>query len=301
MTIFPLILTLSLILSVSPELPGPGDCRHCIILAEQSQNSIVIVDADTGKVIWKWDPATSDIRPEHVKWFNAPSDAKSIRDGKYILMTASGGGVALIRVSGAKTLFYAYAGGNTHSAEMLPDGNIVAASSTGNFMTLFKTDTVNFPDGVAAKKIQLHFGHNVVWDKKRNVLLSTAMDHLVYFRYNFVKDDPILTRVDSVKIPGTEAHDLFPVYGKDELWLTTIDDVLVFNPATREFTRSALLNDRNIKSVSSGTESFPVIIIRPKVSWWTDEVLDINEKSIFRHEGYKIYKARWFTGNSFSY
>jgi hypothetical protein len=30
----------------------------------------------------------------------------------------------------------------------------------------------------------------------------------------------------------------------------------------------------NIKSVSSGDSSLPVIIVRPKTSWWTDEVID---------------------------
>lgn len=301
MHLLPLILALSFMSPSMPALSGPGGCKHCIILAEQSQNSIVVVNADSDKIVWKWDPAGSNVRPEHLKWFNAPSDAKCLPGCKYILMTASGGGVALIRVSDSVTVFYAFAGGNTHSAEMLPDGNIVAASSTGNFMTVFRTDTVNYPEGVIAKKIPLRFGHNVVWDKKRKILFSTAMDHLVYFRYNFDTDDPLLTRTDSVKIPGTEAHDLFPVHGRDELWLTTIDDVLVFNPSTRQFRRSELENDRNIKSVSSGPRSFPVIFIRPKVSWWTDEVLDFGEKSIFRHEGYRIYKARWFTRNSFSY
>ena len=295
-----LILAYSLFSTGIQEI-GLQDSQHCIILAEQSQNSIVIVDSESDNVVWKWDPASSNVKPEHIKWFNAPSDAKSVREGKYILMTASGGGVALIRVSDTATVFYAYAGGNTHSAELLPDGNIVTASSTGNYLTLFRTDTIHFPEGILSKKVQIRFGHNVVWDKKRNVLLSTAMDHIVSFRYNFMKDDPVLVRKDSVRIPGKEAHDLFPVYGRDELWLTTIDNVFRYNPEKHEFNKTELENDSNIKSVSSGPSSFATIIIRPKVSWWTDEVTDFTDKSIFSHKGYKIYKARWFTDNSFSY
>lgn len=276
-------------------------CGHCMLLAEQSQNNIVIIDTDSGITVWKWDPSRSGILPDHIRWFNAPSDAKWIRDGKYILMTASGGGVAMIRISDAKTVFYAYAGGNTHSAELLPDGNIVAASSTGNYLTLFRTDTVNYPSGIVSKRIPNRFGHNVVWDKKRNVLMSTSWDHIVFYKYNGKTTDPLLTRMDSVRIPGNESHDLFPVFGEDALWLTTIDHVFRFDPSTKEFRRTDLISDRNIKSVSSGPDSYPVIIVRPKVSWWTDEILDMNEKSVFLHEGFKVYKARWFVKNTFSY
>src|SRR5690606_31584879 len=113
-----------------------------------------------------------------------PSEAKVVYDGKYVLMTASGGAAALIRIADKKVMFYAYAGGNTHSAELLPDGNIVSASSTGNYLTVFKVDTVNFPENVYKKNISIEDGHNVVWDRERNLLWSTSNNRLVSFKYN---------------------------------------------------------------------------------------------------------------------
>ena len=274
---------------------------HCIVLAEQSQHSIIVINVESHQIIWQWDAKNKDINPDFCKWFNSPSDAKVIDNGRYILITASGGGVALIRIPDKKVVFYAYAGGNTHSAEILPDGNIVCASSTGNYLSLFRTDTTNYPIGVYCKKIPNKFGHNVVWDNKRKVLWCTAMDYLITYRYNFNKDQPDLTRIDSIKIPGNQAHDLFPVHGEDALWLTTIDHVFKFAIPSGKFHEIELADGQNIKSISSGPETYPVIILRPKEKWWTDEIFDIHNNSIFCEKGYKIYKVRWFVPNTFSY
>lgn len=46
---------------------------------------------------------------------------------------------------------------------------------------------------------------------------------------------------------------------------------------------------------------FPVIVIRPKESWWTDEVIDAKGNGVFFEKGLKIYKARWVLPNTFGY
>lgn len=271
-----------------------------ILLCEQSQHRIAIADVDQQKIIWEWKAEQSNIQPEHIKWFTNPSDAKPVYGGKYILTTASGGGVALIRIADKKAVFYAYAGGNPHSSELLPDGNIVSASSTGNYLMLFKTDTTVAAENVWSKKIPIAFGHNVVWDAKHQLLWSAAMDHMKSFRYNFNCAHPDLIIVDSISLPGTEAHDLFPVYGTDSLWLTNTTNVYQFSVNTKQLTQAHVLQS-NIKSVSSGPKNFPVILIQPKEKWWTDEVLDANGGSIFKQSGLRIYKARWILPNRFSY
>jgi hypothetical protein len=276
------------------------DCKRCIILSEQAQQRVAIADLDSKKIVWQWTPQTSNVKPEHYKWFTAISDAKLVYDNKYILTNASGGGVALIRIADKKTMFYAYAGGNTHSAELLPDGNIVSASSTGNHLTLFTVDTLHFPDNVYSKKITVDFGHNVVWDHKNQLLWTAAGHQLLSFRYNFNCTQPDLTLVDSLPLPGKEAHDLFPVYGEDALWLTNTTNVYKFTPAGKKLVQADVIQ-KNIKSVSSGPSDLPLIIIKPKESWWTDEVIDAKGNGIFFEKGLKIYKARWFLPNSFSY
>lgn len=88
---------------------------------------------------------------------------------------------------------------------------------------------------------------------------------------------------------------------EDVLWLTTLNNIFKFNVLLRKFQKLDVKEGGNIKSVSSGPENYPVIIIRPKQQWWTDEVFDLDNNRIFMKEGYKIYKARWFIINTFSY
>lgn len=275
--------------------------KRLIVLAEQAKDRFAIVDVDQQKIVWEWSADSSSFVPkQHKKWFSTPDDAKPVYNGKYLLTTASGGVVALIRIADKKPVFYAYAGGNPHSAELLPDGNIVCASSTGNYLTLFKADTTVDADNVQKWQMPIAFGHNVVWDNKRQLLWSAAMDHILSYRYNNNCDTPSLALQDSIAIPGTGAHDLFPDFGKDQLWLTNTTNVYRFDVATKKVI-STDLPQENIKSVSSGPAGYPTIIMRPKEKWWTDEVLDARQHSVFRQQGLKIYKARWMLQNAFSY
>lgn len=287
-----------------PEDPQPpatvADCKKCIVLAEQLHNRVAIADVDSKQIFWEWKPEQSNVKTAHLGWFTNTSDAKPVYNGKYILVTASGGGVALVRIADKKTVFYAYAGGNTHSAELLPDGNIVSASSTGNFMTVFKVDTTKAADEVYSRNFALAFGHNVVWDEKNQVLWSAAMNKLLSFTYNFDCDQPELSLKESIDLPGTEAHDLFPVFGQNALWLTNTTNVYTYSLDAKKLEQANVLQ-ANIKSVSSGASPLPVIVIRPKTSWWTDEVVDAKGNTVFYQSGLKIYKARWFLNNAFSY
>lgn len=276
------------------------NCKKCIIITEQQQQRVLIVDIVRQQIIWEWLPARSNVKASHLKWFFNISDAKPVYHMKYILVTASGGGVALVRIADKKAVFYAFAGGNTHSAEVLPDGNIVSASSTGNYLTLFKTDTLTIPEKTYNKKIPIEFGHNVVWDKRRQLLWTAAMNKLKAFKYNFNHDQPELKLVETIDLPGTESHDLFPVYAQNKLWLTNITAVYTFDPVTKEIVKTDF-SKPNIKSVSSGPTGFPILLSEPQEQWWTNAITDEKGRLLFKQEGLKIYKARWLLPNEFSY
>jgi hypothetical protein len=272
-----------------------------MVITDQTVPAIDIVDADFDKIVWTWQPNQSNITPYRMKWFSNPDDAKPVYNNKYLLINASGGGVALVRIADGKVIFYAYAGKNPHSSELLPDGNIVTASSEDNRLVIFHVDTTISPDAVYKKVIPLPFAHNVVWDKKRQVLWAAAMNKLYTLQYNFNCQYPDLAVKDSMWLPGDDAHDLFPVYGKDSLWFTNSQKVYYIDMKTKSVSPAQMEYPKNIKSVSSGPQNWPVIIMKPKVQWWSDEVLDKQGNIIFQQAGMKIYKARWFLPNLFSY
>jgi len=274
--------------------------RNCVILAEQSENRIAIANVTTGKIIWEWKPAECPATREHRDWFINPSDAKVVYNGKYVLMCASGGGCALIRIGDHKVMFYAQARENPHSVELLPDGNIVCAASTGNSLTVFKTDTVNFPDRVVQRSFNCDLAHNVVWDQKRALLWTADHNHIRSYIYRFENEVPELQQVDSLKFDDEYGHDLFPVPGEDALFVTTQEKAWIFNIGEKEL-REMKSGYHAIKSISADSKGKTPIVIVPKEQWWTDEVIDLSGKSILRIPGLKIYKARWIIQNSFSY
>lgn len=279
-----------------------ADCLRCIVLTDQSVPSVDIVDIKRDdRIIWHWTAKKSNISFDKIKWFNAVDDAKPVYDLKYLLINASGGGVALIRIADKKAVFYAYAGKNPHSSELLPDGNIVTASSTDSRLIIFHVDTTAASNKMYKDTVSLPFAHNVVWDKKRQVLWSAGDNYLYKLEYNFNKTQPKLTKVDSFALPGKDAHDLFPVYGKDSLWLTNTNGVYVIDMKTIEVTSVDFKYYQHIKSVSSGPDNWPTIIMKPKTKWWSDQVIDKEGNNVYTREGMKIYKARWFLPNPFSY
>lgn len=299
--------------SAAPEVPSPeppvvlppppasvAQCEKCVVLSEQSQNRVVILDLPSKKVMWEWSAAVNaNIPSAHMSWFNGPSEAKPVYNNKYILLT--GEAVALVRIADKKLMFYAYVGGNVHSAELLPDGNIVTSSSSGDKLTVVKVDTLNFPANVYTKSYAINDGHNVVWDKKRQVLWAGSALDLQSYTYNFSCTAPELTFSQSITLPEG-LHDLFPVYGEDALWLSGGGKVYKYRFDTQQFqTIPVAPSSVGVKSISSGPAGFPVLIIRAKTSWWTDEILDTNGDTYFIQSGFKMYKARWFLKNSFSY
>ena len=188
-------------------------------------------------------------------------------------MTASGGAVALIRIADSKLMYYAYVGENPHSAEILPDGNLVAVSSTDGKLRTFMTDTIK-GTGKWFASYELPSAHNVVWDLQRE--LPRLQDRSVIF-----------------ELPSTEScgHDLFPVYDKtDVLWITTNENVWQYDIKNNK--AELIYSLYAVKSVCNSADG---------VLMWSDGLINEKGKKLFSIYGAKIYKGRWVMNNTFSY
>ena len=288
--------------------PTPDDtdkiyeCEHPLLLTEQAQGRILIVDADTRETLWEWRAASAADMPDATSLMRLPSEVKAIYNRRYILATASGGGVAIIRIADKKVMFYASAGNNPHSAEVFPDGNLVVASTDNDgFLSTFRVDTVA-RTGQVVQKLPLTFCHSAVWDRSRGRLLSTSDNKLCVFTYNGDGNDPRITKESETSIPeGNWAHDLFPVYGENALWLTNNDYAMKVSGSDLSM-ETVGFSQSDIKSVSSGPEGFPTVLLIPKADeWWNTKVIDTEGRTVFEQNGMQIYKARWFLDNPYSY
>ena len=277
--------------------------EHRIVMVEQSQHQVIIVDRESGETLWTWNAAQSGLSREEQKWFELPDEVKPIYNGKYLLVTGTRGGVGIVRISDKKMMFYAEPKGSPHSAELLPDGNVVVACSDdpeGNKLALYRVDTLSPLAKEPLHEYELYFGHNAVWDKNREVLWATAGDELRSYTY----EDENLTLQEVYALPSGEkdAHDLFPVYGEENLlWLTTTTGVFQFDTDSKQFTKQDVNPSTNIKSISNGPEDYPIIMLQPTESWWSHHMLDSFKHVIYNHTGYQIYKGRWMLDNVFSY
>ena len=214
--------------------------------------------------------------------------------------------MALIRLSDHKLMFYANCGQNPHSAEVLPDGNIVTAESKNGEISTFVVDTVKVL-GVKANTVKLGNAHNVVWDKKRSYLYATAtitggVTALFRFKYDGNRSNPKLTNQTRIYTFDKESggHDLFPVYGEeDKLWLTAASAVYKFDISTDTPTCEKVYNIADIKSICNGPDG--ILMLKPTEEWWAEGLVNEKGEELFKMDGAKIYKGRWMIDNTFSY
>ncbi len=289
---------------------GRKDGKRLAVLAEQARHYIAIVDTDTGDLVWTWDVTRSGLPEEHRSWFNCPTEVKPVYGGDIILVV-SNGGIALVRISDHKVVWYAASGGGfPHSAELLPDGNVAVACSSsgtpaGDKLKIYTVDYNNFPELEPAASYPLKSGHNVVWDRKNRLLWATAYTTLNSYVYSTEGGRPSFILKDCIPLPegAEDPHDMFPVHGQRKLWLTTSDNLFIFDPVRRSFEKTDVVDGLEfLKSVSSGPEGWPVMVLRPTVSWWSDTLRDIEGNVIYDGPDYfKVYKARWMLDNTFSY
>lgn len=274
-----------------------------LVLCEQASDRVIILPADAGwdesEILWSWSAQTSPGLPaEHRPWFSLPSEAKPVVSLTQLLITAAGGGVALVRLADQQVLFHAYAGQNPHSAELLPDGQLVAASSTDDRLRLFRTgaDTASYTDYV------LPGAHGVVWDAQGQRLWALGYGELRAYAYLGTGERSFLEPMESVELPGTGGHDLFPRLGRPSLFVTTDLGVWEFDLASRRFVPVELLEGQlRVKSIGELLPDGPLVFLSACEEWWCDTVRFAGPSGRRAWAGARFYKARWFVDNPFSY
>jgi hypothetical protein len=283
--------------------PGKPDGRSYPVAAAKQ---VVTADQASARVmVFKYD-VTDWSKPESIAWtWTAPgndfknlSDVKYTKDGKRLLVAASGGGIAVVQISDKRILTRAKPGGNTHAIEELPDGSLVSASSTGGFLKLYSKSgdlkqTISFPDA-----------HSAYWDGARKRLYAGGGPHLKSFKYASGK----LTQDASWNLPNGSggAHDLFPNPYSDQLYISYTGNVKVFDRTKHTFGNYTEGPNRgSVKAVGRNPGSEVVCLLRatnapgPEPRTWSSDTVIFDQPgktpaTVTRvRKGAQFYKARW--------
>jgi hypothetical protein len=278
-------------------LVAAGAPSRDIIVCGWDEVYILDMSARPPKKTWSWTAAGRTDLPEALrKQFQTTDDCKPVDGGRRILITSSGGGVALVERATGEVLFYASVGG-AHSVEMLPGNRIVVASSTSerplnNRLVLFDTTKSDQP----LFDTELASGHGVVWDDARQLLWTLSGRHLRTYRLvDWRSAEPKLSKVDEYPLPSNSGHDLMPIAGTDLLSVTTIRDAYLFDRADRTFApHPQLAGKSNVKSITVHPVTKQVVWTQADAGfWWTTTIrfLDPDETQV--EAGARRYKVRW--------
>lgn len=180
----------------------------------------------------------------------------------------------VIVVAGNHSAIYAYPSGeeiwgtnspgdNPHSVELLPSGNLVIASSTGNTLRLFYTSAIlEGKVGTANryKDYTLTDAHGVLWDPEREVLWALGGHELRAYRLEGEGKREELVEISDMVYPLPEnrqlGHDLSPDYADSRyLYVTVGAAIMRFDKETglfsEEFPHADSLNRGNVKGFSN--------------------------------------------------
>jgi len=271
-----------------------------------NKKEVVIYNLKQQAVLWSWTSADSPQLSKYTKYFKTMDEVKPVNGCEDLLVCSTSGGVAMIHIADKSIKFFALPMGQPHSIEQLPDGNIVVATSVtddgnGNMLKLYRMPSEGESPFVDSElsSVPNYSGHNVVWDTYNDILWATSDNVINMYAYD--KANLKLKLYQSITLPGSNAHELFPVYGEEKMWLTTNNAIYKFDIYSYECTKVASRYSSSIKCVSSGPSGFPTLIVYPTESYYTDVVRDMSGGVHYQQDDAQIYKVRWMLENTFSY
>lgn len=245
---------------------------------------------------WSWKPGSDFSADQRAAW-KSPSDVKlrtAAGGGSVMLTVDSKGLAAAVTYPGGRKVWAADVGGanNPHSIELLPDGNIAVAASTGGFVRIYAASR-----GASATnfvQFNLKTAHGVHWDPARKVLWALGHDDLVQLRIGGTPANPTVSKIGSWTLPSADGHDLSPKLGQpDRLWVTTNSHVYEFSKSgNRAVSSVATAHVKSQTSMKNGQ----IVRTIPKsgcaTTWCTDTVTFLNPGKSRTRSGGQFYKAR---------
>lgn len=248
-------------------------------------------------LVWKWNPGDSGIDstgfglPTEVKLRTVPAWGK----GQWLAVSDSHGLIGVVSYPTKKMKWHIDAGksSNVHGIEILPNGNVAAAASTGNWVRVYTASQGATSTGYA--QFDFQDAHNVLWDTKRQTLWAVGGKDLIELKIGGTKDVPKIEEIMRIPLPTNGGHDLSPADDDDSMYVTTVKQVYVFHKKDRSFT--LLQGTPNIKSINRNPRTGQLMETTPHASckedtWCTDVIDLLNPAGKRERAGAAVYRAR---------
>ncbi|OGS22804.1 MAG: hypothetical protein A2252_10790 [Elusimicrobia bacterium RIFOXYA2_FULL_39_19] len=253
---------------------------------------LIICDLDNGAKITDFWNSDKLGEKKNSRLFEDIDECK--QTAEKLLLTSSGdGGVLILDKNTFKADFIAELK-NAHSLELLPDGKVTAAASTGgDCLCLYEPkDAALLANPV--QKIDFLHAHALRWDKKRSVLWAGGNNTIIAYSY----DGESLKEKKRFDKVIAEIHDM-SFLTEDSFIVTGDENVVIFDLNTgkvKEFEKLVLC--RTVKSCSVNAEGFLLYTQALEECWWTDSFFVISPdgtKKMYKlPSGTEWYKARWY-------
>ncbi len=256
------------------------------------------------KKVWSWRAKDCRELPAELKqWqFASTDECKPLGGGKWMLITSSGSGVALVERGTGRASFWAVAE-NAHSADLLPGGRVAVATSghEGSGPPRNCNQLIIYDANTPEKELfstALPEGHGVVWDEARGVLWALAhRDVRAYRLVDWDSDNPSLAMFFIVDLPEGGGHDLYPVPDSPLMTVTTGAHCWLFDRDKRSFKLHPQLRETgHANSISTNPVTGQIAYVQGEgEKWWAERVLLMQPDRVVELAGERVYKARWGT------
>lgn len=265
---------------------------YLVALTNQGESLLEVYDISGGKLddssrIWSYKLQFNNIAGTKFRHSDTHGDVA-------LAVYGSGYGCMISYPAGELLWSTNMAANNPHSIELMPNGVIAIASSTGAEIRFFTTT-----EAVSKKfaaRVTLEDAHGVLWDDENQILWAVGRTVLTAYKVTLNADGTVTVNEDTSRratIPSDHAHDLAPVYGnKDALWITTASHVYQFNKKTQTFSTDYAghedLNRSHVKGVGN-FEDGSLVFLYPDgafQSWTTRSIFFV------RNQDGKMIKER---------
>jgi len=302
MKVFKRVLTVVMVLIGVVLLTGgfrqaPAPSQELIVCGWDEVFILDLAAQGEPRKVWSWRTNDSPELPDQIRGlFKTTDECKPVDNGRKLLISSSGGCVALVDRATKRALFYGRAA-NAHSADLLPGARVAVAAShdpqgRGDRLILFDTSLPDQPlwEG------PLTWGHGVVWDDERQRLWALADTELRIYRLQDWKTaKPRLDLESTIPLPEAMGHDLYPIAGTSLLTLTTTKHAYLFDRDKRTLVLHPTLgNLEDVKSISMHPVTRQLVYVQAEGEhWWAERLHFLNPDKTLYTPGEHFYKARW--------